>query len=63
MFWELVSKLSNLVQIWDSYLDSQQIENDAIMKALQAQNKEYLEVIIEQNKEIIELLKGLKDND
>lgn len=63
MFWELVNRLSNLVQIWDSYLDSEQIANDEIMKMLQLQNKEYLEVIIDQNKEIIKLLKGLKDNE
>ena len=56
MIWEVLNKLSNLVQIFDSYLDSKQIQNDEIMKALQEQNKKYLQIIIEQNNQILELL-------
>ena len=49
--------LLGLLQVYDLFLNLNQVSNDTILKALQNQDKIYLEKIIEQNNEIIKLLK------
>lgn len=49
--------LLGLLQVYDLFLNLNQVSNDTILKELQNQNKIYLEKIIEQNNEIIKLLK------
>lgn len=49
--------LLGLLQVYDLFLNLNQVSNDAILKELQNQDKIYLEKIIEQNNEIIKLLK------
>lgn len=49
--------LLGLLQVYDLFLNLNQVSNDTILKELQNQDKIYLEKIIEQNKEIIKLLK------
>lgn len=45
------------LQVYDLFLNLNQVSNDTILKELQNQDKIYLEKIIEQNEEIIKLLK------
>lgn len=52
--------LLGLLQVYDLFLNLNQVSNDTILKELQNQNKIYLEKIIEQNNEIIKLLKKNK---
>ena len=49
--------LLGLLQVYDLFLNLNQVSNDTILKELQNQDKIYLEKIIEQNNEIIKLLK------
>ena len=49
--------LLGLLQVYDLFLNLNQVSNDTILKELQNQDKIYLEKIIEQNNKIIELLK------
>lgn len=49
--------LLGLLQVYDLFLNLNQVNNDTILKELQNQDKIYLEKIIEQNNEIIKLLK------
>ena len=49
--------LLGLLQVYDLFLNLNQVSNDTILKELQNQDKLYLEKIIEQNNEIIKLLK------
>lgn len=49
--------LLGLLQVYDLFLNLNQVSNDTILKELQNQDKIYLEKIIEQNEEIIKLLK------
>lgn len=49
--------LLELLQVYDLFLNLNQVSNDTILKELQNQDKIYLEKIIEQNNEIIKLLK------
>lgn len=49
--------LLGLLQVYDLFLNLNQVSNDIILKELQNQDKIYLEKIIEQNNEIIKLLK------
>lgn len=49
--------LLGLLQVYDLFLNLNQVSNDTILKGLQNQDKIYLEKIIEQNEEIIKLLK------
>lgn len=48
--------LLGLLQVYDLFLNLNQVSNDTILKELQNQDKIYLEKIIEQNNEIIKLL-------
>lgn len=50
--------LLGLLQVYDLFLNLNQVSNDTILKELQNQDKIYLEKIIEQNNEIIKLLKN-----
>lgn len=52
--------LLGLLQVYDLFLNLNQVSNDTILKELQNQDKIYLEKIIEQNEEIIKLLKKNK---
>lgn len=52
--------LLGLLQVYDLFLNLNQVSNDTILKELQNQDKIYLEKIIEQNNEIIKLLKKNK---
>lgn len=49
--------LLGLLQVYDLFLNLNQVSNDTILKELKNQDKIYLEKIIEQNEEIIKLLK------
>lgn len=49
--------LLGLLQVYDLFLNLNQVSNDTILKELQNQDKIYLKKIIEQNNEIIKLLK------
>lgn len=49
--------LLGLLQVYDLFLNLNQVSNDTILKELQNQDKIYFEKIIEQNNEIIKLLK------
>ena len=49
--------LLGLLQVYDLFLNLNQVSNDTILKELQNQDKIYLEKIMEQNEEIIKLLK------
>ena len=49
--------LLGLLQVYDLFLNLNQVSNDTILKELQKQDKIYLEKIIEQNNEISKLLK------
>ena len=49
--------LLGLLQVYDLFLNLNQVSNNTILKELQNQDKIYLEKIIEQNEEIIKLLK------
>lgn len=49
--------LLGLLQVYDLFLNLNQVSNDIILKELQNQDKIYLKKIIEQNNEIIKLLK------
>lgn len=49
--------LLGLLQVYDLFLNLNQVSNDTILKELQNQDKIYLEKIIKQNNEIIKLLK------
>lgn len=49
--------LLGLLQVYDLFLNLNQVSNDTILKELQNQDKVYLKKIIEQNEEIIKLLK------
>lgn len=48
--------LLGLLQVYDLFLNLNQVSNDIILKELQNQNKIYLQKIIKQNDEIIKLL-------
>lgn len=50
--------LLGFLQVYDLFLNLNQVSNDTILKELQNQDKKYLEKIIEQNNQIIELLKN-----
>ena len=50
--------LLGLLQVYDLFLNLNQVSNDTILKELQNQDKIYLEKIILQNEEIIKLLKN-----
>ena len=50
--------LLGLLQVYDLFLNLNQVSNDIILKELQNQDKIYLEKIIKQNEEIIKLLKN-----
>lgn len=52
--------LLGLLQVYDLFLNLNQVSNDTILKELQIQDKKYLEKIIKQNQEIIDLLKNNK---
>ena len=52
--------LLGLLQVYDLFLNLNQVSNDTILKELQNQDKKYLEKIIKQNQEIIDLLKNNK---
>lgn len=54
--------LLGLLQVYDLFLNLNQVSNDTILKELQNQDKIYLEKIIEQNEEIIKLLKKIRYN-
>ena len=49
--------LLGLLQVYDLFLNLNQVSNDTILKELQNQDKIYLEKIIEQNNKIIKFLK------
>lgn len=53
--------LLGLLQVYDLFLNLNQVSNDTILKELQNQDKKYLEKIIKQNEEIIKLLKNKAD--
>ena len=53
--------LLGLLQVYDLFLNLNQVSNDTILKELQNQDKKYLEKIISQNEEIIKLLKNKAD--
>ena len=53
--------LLGLLQVYDLFLNLNQVSNDTILKELQNQDKIYLEKIISQNEEIIKLLKDKAD--
>lgn len=53
--------LLGLLQVYDLFLNLNQVSNDTILKELQIQDKKYLEKIIKQNQEIIKLLKNKAD--
>lgn len=53
--------LLGLLQVYDLFLNLNQVSNDIILKELQNQDKIYLEKIIKQNEEIIKLLKNKAD--
>lgn len=53
--------LLGLLQVYDLFLNLNQVSNDTILKELQIQDKKYLEKIIKQNEEIIKLLKNKAD--
>lgn len=53
--------LLGLLQVYDLFLNLNQVSNDTILKELQNQDKKYLEKIIKQNEEKIKLLKNKAD--
>lgn len=53
--------LLGLLQVYDLFLNLNQVSNDTILKELQNQDKKYLKKIIKQNEEIIKLLKNKAD--
>lgn len=53
--------LLGLLQVYDLFLNLNQVSNDTILKELQNQDKKYLEKIIKQNEETIKLLKNKAD--
>ena len=53
--------LLGLLQVYDLFLNLNQVSNDTILKELQIQDIFYLEKIIKQNEEIIKLLKNKAD--